>query len=162
MPEDQAPEGDGSIHLCPHKGCGFRCCEFNQGNYIVLYPGEIEQAQADGHSLAHLDIFDTDYHGGARATCHAANTATCDNGYKPLDCATYPFFPTVGAKGKTLQGLLKGSKCPIEADEIGYHNTWARAMWARLIAQNPAVAEWLRHVVLVGYEVVEDTPEQAP
>lgn len=145
---------DGSIHLCPHKGCGFRCCEFNQGNYIVLYPGEIEEARAAGKSLAHLDIYDEDYHGGARATCHASNTSTCDNGYKPLDCASYPFFPSIGAKGEALQQLIKGSKCPIQAEEIPYHGAWVRLIWQQLIARKPEVAAWLQHVSLVGYEAV--------
>lgn len=142
--------------LCPHKGCGFRCCEFNQGNYIVMYPGELEAAQASGQSVAHLKIFDTDYFGGVRAICHAADTSTCDNGYKPLDCATYPFFPLVSSKGNGVGNLLKGKKCPIEADEIVDHASWAESTWNALIQDNPAIAAWLSKVKLVGYEPVED------
>lgn len=155
----QSPDG-GGIHLCPHKGCGFKCCDFNQSNYIVLYPGELEEARSAGRSLSHLTIFDDDYHGGARATCHANDTSSCDNGYKPLDCAMYPFFPAAGVKGEgALAGLLKGSKCPIESHEIVYHQRWVRAVWEQVTARNPRVTEWLAQVGLVGYEVVAEPVE---
>lgn len=129
---------EGKIPLCPHNGCGFRCCEFNQGNYIVLYPGELEAAQISGRSLTHLNVFDSDYFGGARATCHASDTSTCDNGYKPLDCATYPFFPVIGIKGEETMSLLKGSKCPIEASEIPYHKVW---VYKRVLTQKSGEIE---------------------
>lgn len=142
----------GTISACPHQNCGFRCCEFNQGNYIVLYPGEIAEAQSAGKSMAHLEIIDADYHGGAKAICHAANTATCDNGYKPLDCATYPFFPLIQAKGGDVGDLIKGYKCPLTPDLLVKHEAWVRRRWNDLIALRPEVGEWLRQVELVGYQ----------
>jgi len=147
-------EKEGLIGLCPHQGCGFTCCEFNQGNYIVLYPGELEAT--DAASLEHLEIIDDDYYGGARAICHAKDTGTCDCGYKPLDCATYPFFPAVGAKGGAMTGLLKGSKCPLQVAQITDHGRWVRQVWQELMTDQPEVAEWLYHVKLVGYEHVDE------
>lgn len=142
----------GRIPYCPHNGCGYCCCQFNHGNYIVLYPGELEAARAAGLSLAHLDIFDLDYHGGARATCHASDPSCCDGGYKPLDCASYPFFPVVEEDGGL--GLLRGAKCPLQTEMIPEHQAWVRQVWAELLADEPVVGEWLRKVALVGYEPV--------
>jgi hypothetical protein len=76
---------EGKIASCPV------CCDFQRGNFIVLYPGELDMAKAAGYSLDHLFI-DSDLFGGQRARCVAHDTSTCDNGYKPLDCASYPFF----------------------------------------------------------------------
>jgi Fe-S-cluster containining protein len=147
---------EGQIGLCPHQGCGFTCCEFNQGNYIVLYPGELQEARAASASLQHLEIIDNDYYRGARAVCRARDTSTCDQGYKPLDCATYPFFPVVGVKGRVPIELLKGSKCPLQVSQIANHVQWAKRVWQELIAVKPEVADWLYDVKLVGYEPVDD------
>jgi hypothetical protein len=144
---------DGLLSQCPHNGCAFRCCEFQQGNYIVLYPGELQAAAARGASLSHLHVFDDDDHGGARATCRAASTATCDDGYKPLDCASYPLFPSVSADG-VLEGLLKGQKCPLDSAALDIHAEWTLGRWEALAAASPAVAAWLAEVTLVGYAPV--------
>lgn len=37
---------NGTIALCPYQGCEYRCCRFDQGNYIVLHPGELRAAQS--------------------------------------------------------------------------------------------------------------------
>jgi Ser/Thr protein kinase RdoA (MazF antagonist) len=144
----------GRISLCPHAGCAFRCCEFQQGNYIVLYPGELKAATASGQSIAHLEVFDDAYHGGQRARCIASDTASCDHGYKPLDCATYPFFPTVANLDDARAPLLKGTKCPLPLHALRKHAMWAGNRWRRVVEGNPAVAEWIDAVDLVGYEPV--------
>lgn len=149
--------GDGAISLCPKNNCGFRCCQFQQGNYIVMYPGELEAAQERGESTAHLKVFEED-HGGLRATCVAADTATCDNGYKPLDCQSYPYFPTLGYDETRLGVLLKGDKCPLDRDEIAPHETWVGEAWQELVDERDDVASWLREIRLVGYSEVSDEP----
>jgi hypothetical protein len=80
---------DGIIPTCSTSGCwhqlgATRCCDFRQGNFMVLHPGELEAAQAAGQSIAHLKITDADYHGGQKAVCTAKCTATCDNGFTDL------------------------------------------------------------------------------
>lgn len=45
-------QGDGVIPLCPHKNCGFKCCEFQQGNFIVMFPEEVEIARTENRSLS--------------------------------------------------------------------------------------------------------------
>lgn len=150
---DSRSRSDGTIPLCPHKGCQFTCCGFQQGNYIVLYPGEIDAARDADHSLEHLDVFDKSYHGGARALCKATDTSTCDQGYKPLDCASYPYFPTIGLDDE-VEITLKGKKCPLEDADIPYHRAWAERAWQELVQKRPDVHTWLRNVDLVGYKSV--------
>jgi Fe-S-cluster containining protein len=145
----------GQIALCPKNDCGYRCCEFQQGNYIVLVPGELDEARKHGLSLDHLRITKEE-RGGHRAICHARDTGTCDGGYKPLDCQSYPFFPTLGPGEDEVSVLLKGRKCPLVVAELGDHEAWVRGVWNRLIAARPQIRSWLRRVVLVGYDPVQD------
>jgi len=143
----------GSIELCPKSGCGFRCCEFQQGNYIVLHPGELEAARARGESLDHLEITLSE-RGGHRAVCHAQRTETCDDGYKPLDCRSYPYFPRLADnEARVTKWLLKGRKCPLEPHEIDVHGKWVIEQWNTLVESSPAIAAWLKGVVLVGYDL---------
>lgn len=141
---------EGQIGSCATAGCGWRCCEFQQGNYIVLYPGELEQAQAAGQSTGHLKIIDADYHGGKKAICQAKCTATCDGGFKPLDCASYPFFPAPpGANEVDL--LIKGKKCPLQVEHLSAHAALVRELWNEAASWNPEITAWLNKVELVGY-----------
>jgi hypothetical protein len=146
---EDPPASDGKISLCPHQGCGFTCCEFQQGNYIVLYPGEREAAIAGGLSVGHLDIT-APYHGGFKAICTARETATCDNGYKPLDCKSYPYFPLI--QGGTIRAGLKGKKCPLTPTLIPGHAAFVERAWSNLAIDSPGVTSWLSKVELVGYE----------
>ena len=147
----------GSISECANSGCGYMCCEFNQGNYIVMAPGEAELARSRGESLDHLDLSPLPY-GGWRAICRAGDTATCDRGYKPLDCQSYPLFPTLDNDGHLAVGL-KGAKCPLSAARIEPHRRWVERRWKQLIEKNPTVARWLARVRLVGYQRIKTKPE---
>lgn|SRR5215470_4768618 len=141
----------GRIDLCPKNACAYRCCDFQQGNYIVLFPGELEEATARGDSVAHLRIMAHEF-GGYRAICEARDTSTCDGGYKPLDCQSYPFFPTLQPDRDEVGMMSKGRKCPLEGAEISGHQDWVRATWNRLISSREQVGQWLRRVTLVGYD----------
>lgn len=140
---------DGQIAQCRHAACGYRCCDFSGGNYIALYPGELNDAVASGASLDHLEVRPS-ADGGCRAICHADDKATCDGGYKPLDCASYPLFPTIAPDGRVEAGL-KGRKCPLIAATIPRHVQWVKAAWTRLAEASPAVRDWIARVRLVGY-----------
>jgi len=141
--------GSGQIGLCPHQGCGFACCSFQQGNYIVTYPGELAAARAAGQGLGHLEVVDAGYHGGERVVCHAADCSNCDGGYKPLDCASYPFFPTL--QDGRVTTLIKGRKCPLPEHRLGGHRAWVLDNWNALLAGRRDVADWMAQVELVGY-----------
>ncbi|MEQ8790734.1 MAG: hypothetical protein RIC55_30835 [Pirellulaceae bacterium] len=145
---------EGMIGLCPHNNCGFICCDFAVGNYIVLHPGELEQAQQQGHSTDHLEIAEG-HLGGYKAVCVAKDTSTCDNGYKPLDCACYPFFPTINKAGEIEAGI-KGSKCPLQVAHLTQHRNWVVSAWNQVAQRVDGIVEWIRHTRLVGYERVKD------
>lgn len=155
------PQSRGTIELCPHQGCAFQCCDFKQMVHILLYPGEVEEALARGHSMAHLELIDSNHHGGARARCRATDTATCDHGYKPLDCASYPFFPELSepADGRDSQvTVAKGSGCPIQGREIPHHARHVREVWRRLAQGKPAVAAWLRSLSRSNTDAFDPEP----
>lgn len=133
----------GEIRLCPKNNCAFKCCQFSWGNYILLYPGELAET---AKSVGHLKIVDPDYFGGQKAVCVASDCRTCDNGYKPLDCQSYPLFPT-------MSGYIKGSKCPLVKMELGEHLKWTSLQWFDLLTEKPEVRDWLAQVKMVGYEI---------
>lgn len=141
---------EGRLNSCATSGCGWRCCEFQQGNYIVLYPGELEDAQAAGQSITHLEITDADYHGGKKAVCKARDTASCDGGFKPLDCVSYPFFPAPPGDGE-VDLMIKGEKCPLLALHLQRHAAFVREAWNAIAARRPAILAWLNKIRLVGY-----------
>lgn len=149
---------DGSIELCPHQGCSHTCCDFANGNFIALFPGEVAKAQAESQSLGHLDVV-SDGAGGHRAICRARNKASCDNGYKPLDCASYPLFPSVGQNGQ-LVVMLKGSKCPLQMEDLSAHHSWVESRWLQLRDTVEGLEEWLDSVRLVGYELCADLRDE--
>lgn len=153
------PTKIGEINTCATSGCGWLCCQFQQGNYIVLHPNELEAAKAKGLSVDHLEITDRDYNGGQKAVCKAKNTGNCDGGLKPLDCISYPFFPVVEAEGIEVSGFIKGKKCPLQEQHLARHAQTIKGMWAAVIKQNPEVAEWLKKVELVGYTEPKDKPD---
>jgi hypothetical protein len=129
--------------------------------HIVLYPGEVEEARARGQSLAHLEIIDIDHHGGARAKCRAADTATCDRGYKPLDCVSYPFFPEIleAADGTVPEvTVAKGLGCPIQAREIPRHARFVRQLWSKLVQRKLPVAAWIRSLSLSRTDAFDPEP----
>ena len=139
----------GRIELCSQQECGYTCCDFAANNYIVLYPGEREEAIAAGHTLNHLAI-ETLPHGGHRAFCRARDRSTCDGGYKPTDCASYPLFPTIDPDGGVTAGL-KGAKCPLTVGDIVDHRRWVIRHWSQLVARNKGLVDWIRTTRLVGY-----------
>lgn len=77
----------GLIRACENSGCGWKCCSFGSDGHIVILPHEL-----DGHEkeISHLQIIDDDYFGGKKVKCIAKDCKSCDNGYKPIMCKTYP------------------------------------------------------------------------
>lgn len=146
----------GVIDACQHAGCGHTCCEFAEGNYIVFYPGEVQAAIDSGQSLDHLEIAPLAI-GGHRAICRAASKANCDGGYKPLDCASYPFFPTVDEGGE-IAANLKGGKCPLRTSSLARHRKWVAVTWSKLRDLSPVVAQWIASIRLVGYRRLDGKP----
>lgn len=146
--KDTPPEG--IIEQCAKytKMCDYKCCIFKD-NYILMYPGEREDAKfRDGKTIEHLEVLDEDGYRGLKVVC----TRRCGDGdYKPLDCASYPYFPVV--KNGLITGLIKGEKCPLIQlrANIGVHALWVLRTWQELIDERPLVGKWLEETEMVGY-----------
>lgn len=139
----------GEIIDCASAACGHRCCDFSQGNFIALYPGELNRAVATGKSLAHLEVRPSS-DGGHRAICRACDTSSCDGGYKPLDCASYPFFPVARTDGSITVSLF-GKKCPLLLTRLARHRAWVAREWSSLVKSSKNVLGWLKATQLIGY-----------
>jgi hypothetical protein len=149
-------EQHGEISVCPHQNCQFVCCDFAADNFIALYPGELGQAVANEISVDHLELT-PDGHGGHRAICRARDRSSCDGGYKPLDCASYPFFPTVDDLTGNIDTGLKGQKCPLKTWHLSRHKHWVIKRWKALVNSVPGLANWIRQTKLIGYvRMMED------
>lgn len=121
----------------------------------MLYPGEVDAARQTGRSLEHLRLSPMP-HGGFRATCNARDKSSCDDGYKPLDCASYPFFPTIDGDGR-IAADLKGEKCPLQTVMLAAHRRWVIAAWTKLSSTVPGIAKWIARTRLVGYSSLAPT-----
>jgi hypothetical protein len=102
---------DGVLPPCTQRQslCGYACCKFTAGNWIMLLSGEHEQAVQQGLKSAHLS-FDANH---SHAVCHKP----CQQGdLKPIDCSWYPLFP---ANLSATQFLVADHrKCPIPNHEL--------------------------------------------
>ncbi|MCF7971181.1 MAG: hypothetical protein K9L22_08475 [Methylococcaceae bacterium] len=88
--------------------CGYACCKFGSGNWIMLLPGEYEQAQQQNLKRDHL-TFDNPSHAICHSPCHKGDL-------KPIDCSWYPLFP---ANIEATQFLVADHrKCPIPNTEL--------------------------------------------
>lgn len=135
---------NGKIENCSDTGCGWICCKFNKGNYIVLFPNELKDVK---ESVKHLKVIDDNYKGGKKVVCTADNTANCDDGYKPIDCKLYPLWMKEG-------GYIKGSKCPLPMNIIEDHKVAAQTFIDEYMEKNKEVDayEFMDKISMVGYE----------
>jgi hypothetical protein len=47
--------------------------------------------------------------------------------------------------------LLKGRKCPLQAEHLRAHAALVREIWTTAADRNPEIAAWLSRIDLVGY-----------
>lgn len=104
----------GLIRACENSGCGWKCCSFGSDGHIVILPHEL-----DGHQeeISHLQIIDDDYFGGKKAKCFARDCKSCDNGYKPIMCRTYPLW----VKSVKKSFVFRSGKCPLKNEQLTKH-----------------------------------------
>lgn len=104
----------GLIRACENSGCGWKCCSFGSDGHIVILPHEL-----DGHEkeISHLQIIDDDYFGGKKAKCIAKDCKSCDNGYKPIMCRTYPLW----VKSVKKSFVFRSGKCPLNNEQLTKH-----------------------------------------
>ena len=107
----------GLIRACENSGCGWKCCSFGSDGHIVILPHEL-----DGHQeeISHLQIIDDDYFGGKKVKCFARDCKSCDNGYKPIMCRTYPLWVKSVKKGF----VFRSGKCPLKNEQLTKHKAF--------------------------------------
>jgi hypothetical protein len=141
----------GLIDHCPSAGCGFRCCtKTARVSGVILYPEELKNVS--DVEIKHLEL-GKEYKGGRLAKCKAKDTATCDGGYKPLDCQMYPLLPKF-KNGKVSMFKVhsvdkqRSTKCPLAISKLKYH--------AKLLADKlnkmPNVHDFFNSLPAVGYK----------
>lgn len=138
--------------------CHFRCCDqsrereedFGLDNALLLYPGEWESAREE--TRRHILITMDDFHGGKLGCCDRGNfdQSQCDptRNFKPLDCLSYPFTPSIGEAG--LEFLID-PRCPLATRDLGAHFENIRRRWEQALASNPSVVDWISHLKIDGY-----------
>jgi len=139
----------GKISTCAEMNCNFKCCDFDQGNYILLFPGELDEAIQNNQSILHLKILEKDEMNGHKVICTATQKHNCDNGYKPLDCRFYPLFPKEITSDKII--VQKGLKCPLDSINIENHVSFVFNETKRISAKNHLIFDWLNNATMVGY-----------
>ena len=115
-------DGKGLIEACKGANCGYKCCSFGSDGHIVILPHEF-----DGHEkeISHLQIIDNDYFGGKKAKCIAKDCKSCDNGYKPVMCRTYPLWVKSVNKGF----VFKSKKCPLSNEQLTDHKEFTLSLF---------------------------------
>lgn len=101
---------DGVLSSCAKRQglCGYACCKFSVGNWIMLLPGEYELSEQQSLKRDHLS-FENEH----RAVCH---TPCAKGDLKPIDCSWYPLFPANLDATKFL--VADHRKCPIPNHEL--------------------------------------------
>ena len=115
-------DGNGLIEACKSANCGWKCCSFGSVGHIVILPHEF-----DGHEqeISHLRIIDDDYFGGKKAKCIAKDCKSCDNGYKPVMCRTYPLWVKSVNKGF----VFRSKKCPLSNEQLANHKEFTLSLF---------------------------------
>ena len=143
---------EGKIEACPKNNCGYHCCDFNQENFIVMFPNELDKAITSGKSMTHLKIIESLPNNSHKVVCKAKNRVICDGGYKPVDCKIYPLFP----KGDKTY-FLKGRKCPLQSFELHQHKQLVSSYLKNLdFVSYDELIEASKDISLVDYENLKD------
>jgi len=133
-----------------HK-CNWDCCTYSD-SYILLLPGEYESAEQLGYCFDVYNIIDHDYYGGMKIVPKEKVCTICmeDNGYKPLDCIFYPFWPII--EDNDLQ-IIAGSLCHLIREEknVTEHVNKVKQIWKHLI-EDDDILLFLKNSKMVGYE----------
>ena len=127
------------IEACFNMGsiCGFKCCNHTHNkhsHFIMMYPGEYDSSQLP---KVHIEILEERYGALIGRCLHSiSERKDCDgnNKFKPLDCYSYPFFPSI----KNGQLILKvdSVRCPLSRENIQTHYWQVMKVWQELIKDN--------------------------
>lgn len=113
--------------------CHYKCCDhIDSSYYLFMYPGEFESSTL---YKGHIQIIGEKY--GAmlgKCKCTVNEREKCDGRewFKPLDCWSYPFFPSIINGKLTLK--VDSIRCPLSASfDLHEHHNQIFEKWNNLI-----------------------------
>ena len=109
---------NGLINHCVNSGCGWKCCDFGSEGHIIMLPTEYEKAG----DVSHINVIDDDYMGGKKVKCVAKDKKTCDGGYKPIQCRTFPLWV------RSDERIEQSTRCPLNSSQTKEHEAIAIKM----------------------------------
>lgn len=143
----------GLIRACKNSGCGWKCCSFGSGGHIVILPHELDGYEDE---ISHLHIIDNDYFGGKKVKCIAKDCKSCDNGYKPIMCRTYPLWVKSVKKGF----VFRSGKCPLKNEQLAKHEEFALSIfrnYRKVLLPENDIDEFLSKAWIDRYEPLYPT-----
>lgn len=120
----------GVIESCKGTGCGFKCCSFASGGHIVVLPHEFDGHE---HDISHLRIIDDDYFGGKKVKCVANDCKSCDGGYKPIMCRSFPLW----VKSLKKRIIFRSGKCPLRDVQLSRHKSYVLSLFDNYLESLP-------------------------
>ena len=142
--------------------CSYYCCDFdadaNSGNFLALYPGEWEAAEAAGWDLSNLEVVAEDADGGLRCTtkhrrcCQIPMSeeepARGKGFYKSFECQVYPLWPRFHNDDVRLR---VSERCPIDRRGLDLSAQAARVSGLmQEVATEPRVKRWFQYQHCAG------------
>ena len=128
-------ELDCGIELCQTAKCCGSEPEGGAQPWIFFLPGELSYLQRKlGHRLPMHEIGDT-------GTYHCSGSSRCIYGMRPIDCRSYPLWPSVSSDG--FSGFLdcRGTRCPISLIPEAFAKRVAEH-WRVLFSEHPELLSW--------------------
>ena len=140
---------NGLIAHCASSGCGFKCCSFGSDGHIVILPGEL----AGRNDIDHLRCIGYNFMGAEKVKCEAKECSTCDGGYKPIMCRSYPLWVKSVGNGK----VMRSQKCPLPSNVLADHREYVLEMFRDYERDVfPALDVFLSKVWVDKYDVLEE------
>ena len=118
--------------------CGVSCCSGGDGDGMLLFPGEKTELPVKEAELGRL------------AVC----SGSCERDKRPLSCRIFPFFPTVGEKGRVSVRIDSRAMgiCPLAqySENVIFDRRFVRRLGraGRLLARDEECRSFMREVTL--------------
>lgn len=141
--------------------CNYWCChqckkiiDNSPENSLILFPGEVDNLNSK--YISHIEIKEENFNWWKLWYCKREyfyqSNCSLDVNYKPFDCQSYPFFPTI--INWKLE-LMIDSKCPLfqEIESLKEHYLYIYNMWSNLIKENNKITSWLSSFELEWYKI---------
>lgn len=143
----------GIIRDCAHANCGFKCCSFGNKGHVLILPFELLGHEGE---IKHLQIINDNYFGGKKVRCRAKNCMTCDGGYKPIMCRSYPLW----VRSVSKKEVFKSRKCPLPQISLTTHKDYVLSLFEEYSQQiDISLDDFLSKAWIDNYEPLVEAQE---